>query len=100
MSVKSESPEGVGAKRRDLTDLSGEINFRARRGFQAIGDIKLLVEKKFVELEKSICTKMSYRQEILRFGENKSVIVYISLHIYNGILSKYILKNLKLKSIW
>ena len=63
-------------------------------------NIKLLAEKKFVELEKSICAKMSYRQKILRFGENKSVIVYISLHIYNGILSKYILKNSKLKCIW
>ena len=53
-------------------------------------DIKLLVENKFIELEKCICAKMSYRQECLRIGENKLVIVYITLHIYNGILSKYI----------
>lgn len=51
-------------------------------------DIKLLAEKKFVELEKCICAKMSYRQKFLRIGENKSVNVYISLHISNGILSK------------
>ena len=80
--------------------MSGEINYRARGGFQAIGDIKLLVEKKFIELEKCICAKMSYRQEYFRFEENKSVIVYISLYISNGILSKYILKNLKLKCLW
>ena len=63
-------------------------------------DIKLLAEKKFVELEKCICAKMSYRQKSLRIGENKSVNIYISLHIYNGILSKYIFKKLKLKSIY
>ena len=62
-------------------------------------DIKLLVEKKFIELEKCIYAKMSYRQECLRIGENKSVNVYRTLHNSNGILSKYILKNLKLKSI-
>ena len=44
-SVKPESPKGVGAKRRGLTEVSGEINYRARGGFQAIEDIKLLAEK-------------------------------------------------------
>ena len=53
-----------------------------------IKDIKLLAEKKFVDLEKCICAKMSYRQEFLRIVGNKSVNVYISLHNYNGILSK------------
>ena len=52
----------------------------------------MLAEKKFVELEKCKYAKMSYRQEVLRVGENKSVIVYINLHNSNGILSKYILK--------
>ena len=61
MSVKSESPEGVGEKRRDLTDRSEEIKFLAGGGFQAIEDIKLIAEKKFIDLEKYICAKISYR---------------------------------------
>ena len=60
MSVKSESPEGVGEKRRDLTDRSEEIKFLAGGGFQAIEDIKLLAEKKFIELEKCRFWKMSF----------------------------------------
>jgi len=55
-------------------------------------DSKLIAEKKFVELKKCRYAKMSYRQELLRFVGNKSVNVYISLHIYNGILSKKIIE--------
>ena len=55
-------------------------------------NIKLIAEKKFVELEKCRYAKMSYRQKVLRVGEDKSVNVYITLHNSNGILSKYILK--------
>ena len=60
-SVKSESPEGVGEKRRDLTELSEEINYRAGGGFQGMEHIKLIAEKKFVDLEKCQFRKMSFR---------------------------------------
>lgn len=56
-------------------------------------DIKLLAESKFVELEKCICAKMSYRQEFLKVVGNKSVNVYINLHNYNRILSYLKKKN-------
>ena len=88
--------------RREAERLDGQERrdkLLSRRGLEVMEDIKLLVEKKFIDLEKWICVKMNFRQEFLGFGENKSVIIYISLHNSNGILSKYILKNLKLKSI-
>lgn len=50
--------------------------------------IKLIAEKKFIEVEKCICAKRSYRQEYLRIEEDKSINVYRTLHNYNGILSK------------